>query len=83
MNDDVDAVVKQLVAQSVGGEYRNQKLSGDTRLIGNILDSMAVTSLIAALEDQFGFKFEDEDLTAETFDTVASLIELVRKKHPG
>ena len=41
---------------------------------------MAVNSLIVALEEDFGFAFEDEDLSAEAFDTVESLAELVQRK---
>lgn len=80
MASDIGGRVKRLVAQSVGGEYRDQVLNDDTRLIGNILDSMAVTTLIASLEEQLDIKFGDEDLSAESFETVGSLIALVRAK---
>jgi acyl carrier protein len=50
------------------------------KLAGEALDSMAVTNLTLALEEHFGFVFDDEDLAAEDFETVASLSRLVTRK---
>jgi acyl carrier protein len=41
---------------------------------------MAVTNLILAIEEHFGFNFDDEELSAEAFETVASLAALVQQK---
>ena len=71
---------KKIIAESIGGELRNKPLPGNLKLIGNVLDSMAVTNLIGSLEAAFGFAFDDEDLTAEAFETVDSLLQLVEKK---
>lgn len=78
--DDVKERVRKIVAQTVGGEYQNKTIPDDMRLVGNLLDSMAVTNLIAALEENFGIFFEDTDLSAESFETVAALTDLIRKK---
>jgi acyl carrier protein len=75
--------VKAVIADTVGGEYRGKEIPDDLKLVGNILDSMAVTKLVVALEENFDFAFEDEDLSAEAFETVASLYELVLKKTQG
>ncbi len=71
---------KKIIAESIGGELRNKPLPGNLKLIGNVLDSMAVTNLLASLETAFGFAFDDEDLTAEAFETVDSVLQLVQKK---
>lgn len=78
--DELERKVKAIIADSVGGEYRGRDLPDNLKLVGNILDSMAVTKLVTALEEGFGFALEDEDLSAEAFETVASLCDLVRKK---
>lgn len=83
MAEDIKQRVKQIIAHTVGGEYRDQPIPDDLRLVGNILDSMAVTNLIVALEENFGFAFEDADLSAESFETVASLASLVKRKTSG
>lgn len=80
MSDEIKERVKQIISHTVGGEYRDKIIPDDLKLIGNILDSMAVTNLIVALEEEFGFAFEDVDLSADSFETVATLSELVKRK---
>ena len=65
---------------TVGGDIKREVLTEDFKLVGNILDSMAVTNLILALEDYFSFIFNDDELSAEAFETVKTLTELVRNK---
>lgn len=53
-----------------------------TPLLGAIpeLDSMAVVTVITSLEECFGIVFEDDELGAEAFETVGSLVRLVAGK---
>ena len=53
-----------------------------TPLLGAIpeLDSMAVVSVIAALEDRLGVVFDDDEIDGSTFATVGSLVDLVARK---
>lgn len=50
-------------------------LSADSGLFGHLpeLDSMAVATVLTAIEDHFGILIDDEDVTAELFATVGSL----------
>ena len=41
---------------------------------------MAVVTVITALEDQFGFVVEDDEISAETFATFGSLVQFVESK---
>ncbi len=61
---------------------KSVQLTMDTQLLGSIpeLDSMAVVSVLTALEDRFGFTIEDDEISAETFATVGSLVEFVAAK---
>lgn len=61
---------------------RSAGFSRDTALLGAIpeLDSMAVVSLITALEDQFGLVVDDDDIDGSTFATVGSLSDFVSGK---
>lgn len=54
---------------------RGADLLEDTPLLGNLpeLDSMAVVTVIAALEEHFHFVVEDDDDLAEAFETLGSL----------
>ena len=54
---------------------RAQTFDESTRLLGSLpeLDSMAVVSILTALEERFGLVVEDDEITAETFETVGTL----------
>lgn len=64
---------------------RSKSFLDSTPLLGSVpeLDSMAVLSVITALEDAFGFSVEDDELTGSTFETVGSLIRFVESKTGG
>jgi len=53
-----------------------------TPLFGSIpeLDSMAVVALITAIEEHFDIVVDDDDISAETFETVGSLCRFVEHK---
>ena len=63
-------------------EGRANDFSVDTALLGAIpeLDSMAVVSLITALEEQFGFVVDDDEIDGATFATVGALLDFVNGK---
>ena len=54
----------------------------DTALIGELpeFDSMAVVAVLGSLEDEFEIVVDDDDVSAETFLTVATLVEFVEAK---
>lgn len=54
----------------------------DTGLLGSIpeFDSVAVVSLVTALEEEFGCAFDDDELNADVFATVGSLTKVVEQK---
>jgi acyl carrier protein len=72
--------VIEVIVNTVGGDIKRETMTEEFQLLGNILDSMAVTNLILALEDHFGFFFLDEELSAEAFETIKSLTLLVETK---
>jgi acyl carrier protein len=59
-----------------------QRLNADSALLGSLpeLDSMAVVSLIGALEERFGIAIDDDDISASTFETLGSLAAFVAEK---
>jgi len=74
--------VKALLTETLHLGERGKNLDRDTHLLGNLpeLDSMAVIHLITALEDRFGIAVEDDDISASTFETVASLTAFIESK---
>ncbi|MFP4560548.1 MAG: acyl carrier protein [Thiohalorhabdus sp.] len=74
--------VRQVVGDVLQLGERTASLGRETPLIGNIpeFDSMAVVSVVTSLEDQFGVVIEDDEISAETFETVGSLVDFVNSK---
>ena len=54
----------------------------DMPLLGSLpeLDSMAVASVLASLEERFGITIDDDDIDGSTFATVGSLVRYVNGK---
>lgn len=79
LTDQVLAVLDEVL--SLGG--RSATFGPDTYLRGAIpeLDSMAVVSLIAALEDRFGFVLNEDEITNDTFATVGTLVSFVGRQN--
>jgi len=76
------AEVKAALIETLELEDRADSIDGATPLLGALpeFDSMAVLELIVVLEERFEITVEDEDVTAETFATLASLTEFVESK---
>lgn len=60
-------------------------LTEHSALLGSIpeFDSMAVVSLITALEEHFGISIDDDEISAGTFETVGTLTAFVSQKLAG
>jgi acyl carrier protein len=76
--DEVKATLIDVLSLGDAG----QRLTAESPLLGSLpeLDSMAVVSLIGALEERFGIAIDDDDLSASTFETLGSLAEFVAAK---
>ena len=80
MQNGIDSEVREVICNAVKLNAAPADLKDDFRLAGENLDSMAVTNLVVGLEEHFGFVFDEDELTADAFETVASLTELVAQK---
>lgn len=58
------------------------RMRSETSLLGAIpeFDSMAVVSIITALEDHYGFFIDDDEIDADVFETVGTLVKFVEQK---
>ena len=74
--------VKGLLRDTLQLGDRAASFDRDTRLLGSLpeLDSMAVVTVITALEERFGITVDDDDISAETFETVGSLVRYVEER---
>jgi acyl carrier protein len=57
-------------------------LDSHTALIGAIpeFDSMSVVLILTALENQYGFVVDDDEITADIFETISTLTAFVEQK---
>lgn len=78
----VDDELKTILSEVLGLEDRKHTLTSESILIGNIpeFDSVAVVTLITALEENYGITIDDDEISAETFETFGSLSNFVVQK---
>jgi acyl carrier protein len=64
---------------------RADALTEHSGLLGTLpeFDSMAVVTVIGLLEDRFGITVNDDELSAEVFETLGSLTQFVAAKAAG
>lgn len=75
---EVITIVKDVL---VLGDSAND-FTAETELLGTLpeFDSMAVVTLITALEEEYGLVVEDDEISAEVFETIGTLAQLVEDK---
>ncbi len=73
--------IKELVVQCLFLDVDPSTIKDDENLMeAYSVDSVNLFEIVVALEDDYGISFEDEDFDVETFSTVASIAELVKRK---
>lgn len=79
---DIKREVKLLLNDVLNLNGRAASFDEDTPLLGSIpeLDSMAVISLISALEERFQCTVEDDEIDGAVFATFGSLLRFVQTK---
>lgn len=78
----VEQEVLRTLRSVLGADERKLPLASGTALMGHVaeLDSMAVVSILTALEERFGFTIDDDEVDGDTFATVGSLTRFVQEK---
>jgi acyl carrier protein len=78
----VDAELKNILGDVLSLGDRAARMNDQTPLLGSLpeLDSMAVVSLLTAIEERFGIAVGDDEISAENFATFGSLSEFVEAK---
>lgn len=74
--------VRRQLAHSLQLGAKADAFGESTRLLGTLpeLDSMAVVNVITALEEHFGIVVDDDEINADTFETLGSLAAFVDRK---
>jgi len=76
------APIKRILRDTLSLGSRADQLTADSPLLGALpeFDSMAVVGVITALENEFGFTVNDDEMSAEVFATVGSLAQFAARK---
>lgn len=79
--DELKAILESTL--NLGG--RSRDFTRATGLLGELpeLDSMAVVMVLTGIEERFGIVIEDDDVSAETFETVGSLVDFIDARLEG
>jgi acyl carrier protein len=74
--------VRSLLKSALQLGDRADRLTAESALLGAIaeFDSMAVVSIIAMMEEQYGISVDDDEISADTFSTVGSLARFLAEK---
>jgi acyl carrier protein len=74
--------IKRVLANTLGLGDRLDRMGPDMILLGNIpeLDSVAVVTVILAIEKKFSISIKDDEISAQTFATLGTLAEFVKHK---
>ena len=77
---DTEQALKELIVERLFLDIKPDEIDTDTALTEYGVDSFLLLELIVAMEEMFGAKFEQADITSETLRSVKTLAELIRRK---
>lgn len=74
-NTELNDAVIAVIVSTLGLDDRAEPIEADTALLDNIpeLDSMAIVELVVALEDRFDISIDEDEISGDVFETVATL----------
>jgi len=74
--------VKKIIIQNLNLNVNSDDLTMSSPLLGAIpeLDSIGVVGIITALEDSFDFTIFDDEISAESFTNLGTLVSFVENK---
>lgn len=78
----METELRELLTDTLRLGSRGEALTAQSELLGSIpeLDSMAIVSVLTQIEEDFDIEFDDDEISAESFATLASLCSLVEGK---
>lgn len=78
----IEKDLKNILISTLGLKIQPEKINGNDGLLGAIpeFDSLAVVTLIEAIEDCFDVVIDDDEVEAEIFETFGGLLEFVEQK---
>jgi acyl carrier protein len=77
--------IRNILRDSLQLGDRATALQRSSQLLGSIpeFDSMAVVTVLTLIEDEYGISIADDEISAETFETLGSLADFVAARAPA
>lgn len=74
--------VRRILRDTLQLGARADQLMEHSRLLGGIpeFDSMAVVGIVTSIEEEYGLTINDDELSADVFETVGSLSRFIAQK---
>lgn len=82
MLDNTIEQVRTIIADRLDVNISREEIEPDSGLLedGLGLDSIAIVELITLIEEHFGFKFDEDGLNMEAFESVSTLAEYIQRQ---
>ena len=79
----VESTLERFIVDELLLANPDKSISADESLIGSgVIDSLALVRLITFVEDQFSVTVEDDEVIPENWETLQSIVALIRQKSP-
>ncbi|WP_238651762.1 phosphopantetheine-binding protein [Paenibacillus piscarius] len=81
----IENKIKEIIIEKSESSLTIEQIEDDEFLLsgGLNLDSIIIIDVIVALEECYEFTFDDEDISVELFNSVASIAHCLREKGVG
>jgi acyl carrier protein len=80
LTDNITNQLAQFIATEILKQPGRAIAEDETLISSGLVDSFSMIDLALFVEDKFGVKIDDTELTADTFDTLAQLSNLIRQR---
>lgn len=75
--------LRRFIYDEIGCDVKRDEITGDFPLIrSGVLDSMGLVRMVAFVETWIGSRLPPEDMVAEHFETIDSIIRLAESRRP-
>jgi acyl carrier protein len=80
LTNDISIQLAQFIATEILKQPGRVIAEDETLISSGLVDSFSLVDLALFVEDKFGVRIDDTELKADTFDTLAQLINLIRQR---
>ncbi len=78
--DNVESKIRSILNENINLQCPVEQVRIEDDLLAVGMDSLGSIRLVVAIEEEFGFEFNDEDLIIDNFRTLEDIICYVKKR---